>query len=543
MQRLFPLLALAACAPVDAPPIEEEVRYDLTSEPSTTLQRVWAPRVPPAATLDAIDAGTLTVYALDRFLDAGLGVEEAPGNPRTERNELAPDFVPGPAAGRRSLLWFWQLADPQLIDEESPIRMEAFTPLYRPQGHLSVQVLEAHVRSVQRLVSLTDRPLDFAVIAGDLTDGSQQNELAWFTTALNGGRLNPDSGVDDDPVPGPGNDYNDPFWSDGLDAPWYAALGNHETQYNGGFGLADEAVRAASVSGDVYDAPIGINGYCDGSQVNAPLRTVGPTPADPQRLVLNRPEVLAALHEAPGEPAGHGLSAADVAAGRGWFSAHPVPDRPLRLVVLDTVNTDGGVGLGSEGRFDEAQHTWLVAQLNEADAAHELVIVVSHHRPKEIGGSSPVSGDALTATLAASPGVVLHLCGHIHDHASRLVPAVAHPGPGYWELTLGSTVDFPMQTRLFELVDEGNGFLTIYATNLDHDSPEGSLAHEGRALAAAKRVFGEFGGAEDVGAFWTGDVPDQNLVLRTRLPTEVASELARHTWPTRIESEATLDAL
>ena len=85
-------------------------------------------------------------------------------------------------------------------------------------------------------------------------DGSQRNEFTWFLTALNGGVIDPDSGIDDDPVPGPGNDYNDPFFSDGLPVPWFAALGNHETQYNGGFGILTDEIRAAAAADQVYQS-------------------------------------------------------------------------------------------------------------------------------------------------------------------------------------------------------------------------------------------------------------------------------------------------
>ena len=118
---------------------------------------------------------------------------------------------------------------------------------------------------------------------------------------------------DDDPVAGPGNDYNDPLWSDGLDVPWYAAIGNHETQYNGGFGVLDDALRLASVSSEIYDFPLFDNGFRDGSTPDGDVVLEGSTPPDPNRMVLGRTEVLAALQTAPGQPPGHGLSVTDVA--------------------------------------------------------------------------------------------------------------------------------------------------------------------------------------------------------------------------------------
>ena len=69
-----------------------------------------------------------------------------------------------------------------------------------------------------------------------------------------------------------------------------------------------------------------------------------------------------------------------------------------------------------------------------------------------------------------------------------------------------------MQSRVIEIVDEGNGHLSIYVTNLDHNSPTDSLAHRGRELAAAKRAFGSPTEKGDVQGLWQRDLPAQNLL-------------------------------
>jgi 3',5'-cyclic AMP phosphodiesterase CpdA len=531
------LLLALACHTVDVPPAPEGPAYGLSDGAYTTLQAVWEPLPPSADTLARIDAGELDVTDIDAFDDAGLGVRLADGNPWIEHTELAPDFVEG--TDRRSIAWFWQAADPQLIDEESPIRFEAFEALYRPQGHLTTQVFEAHVRSAQRISDLGSRQFDFALLAGDLTDGSQANELGWVIAAMNGGVIDPDSGIDDDPLAGPGNDFNDPFEAEGLAVPWYPAIGNHETQYNGGFGVVDTTLRQASVGSAVYDSGLFANGYRDGAVLTAPVRTEGDVVPDPRRLVLGLQQVLRTLFLAGGQPIGHGLSSADIDAGIGYYSAHPT-DGPIRLIVLNTVNTLGGLGLGEAGVLDQVQFDWLNGELADADAANEVVIVMSHHQAADILVTSEVSGDDLVAALTATPGVVLHVTGHGHTNEATVL---ASSDNGYWELMLASTVDFPMQSRCIELVWEGNGYLSIYATNLGHNSPEQSLAHRGRQLAAAKRVFGSVLSTGDVMAFWDEDVAAQNLLLRVPLSAGVEAALAQHQWPAVIESETTLSTL
>jgi 3',5'-cyclic AMP phosphodiesterase CpdA len=525
--------------PVD--PVVEPVTYPLEERPWTLLQASWDPLIPSAATFQAIEEGALKVTDLDRFSEHGLGVERVDGRPWVEQRELAPGFVQG--TERSSLLYLWQAADPQIIDEESPIRFEAFDPLYRPHGHLTLQVFESHVRSAQRLSERSGRPFDFALLAGDLTDGSQLNELRWVLEALEGGVLDPDSGIDDDPVPGSGNDYNDPFISEGLSAPWFAALGNHETLYNGGFGAVTEELEAASVGSEIYQFPFFPNGFRDGSTPNAEVVSQGRTAADEARRVLGTVEVLRHLHEAGGEPHGHGLSPDAVEQGVAYFSVQPMENKPVRLVVLNTVNSDpSSIGVGSLGWLDREQFDWLDAELRAADAAHELVLVMSHHRPEDFAGSSPVTAEELVERLAVADGVVLHVVGHGHENEKRSVPdgGVVAGEHGYWQLMLASTVDFPMHSRILEVVHEGNGFLSIYATNLDHNAPTESLAHQARELAAAKRAFGTVDSDGDVEAFWAGDLPNQNLLLRIAISEELDASLSGHSWPSRIESEATL---
>jgi len=550
MKRGATVLAIAVASlgcsdeapvPQEQPPTHDPVSYPLTEQPYTALQALWEPLPVSAQTRALIDEGELRPPDIDRFEEAGLGVQLAAGQPWIEQLELAPGFSEG--SERNSLLYIWQAADPQLIDEESPIRLEAFDPLYRPQGHLTLHSFESHVRTAARLSDISGRPFDFALLAGDLSDGSQRNELDWMVAILNGGAIDPDSGRDDDPVPGPGNDYSDPFLSVGLSVPWYAVIGNHETLYNGGFGAITEELRAFAVGTEVYNFPLFKNGFRDGTTVNADVRSEGPAQADERRTPLYLEEVLSLIQQAGGSPAGHGMSADDAAAGIGYFSVHPMEGKPIRLIALNTVFSDATtVGVGSLGIFDEEQFDWLRQQLDDADANAELVVVMSHHKSDDLSDTSPVTGAELSAVLEASDGVVLHVTGHGHRN-EKAVYSQASMGLdafGYWELMLASTIDFPMHSRVIEIVDEGNGYVSIYCTNLGHNAPVDSLAHRARQLAAAKAAFPSFDTEGDIEAAWAEDLPSQNLLLRVPIAPALAANLATHRWQTRIESEQTL---
>ncbi|HET7482609.1 MAG TPA: hypothetical protein VFK89_07100 [Actinomycetota bacterium] len=145
-------------------------------------------------------------------------LEYAPGEDYTVVNG-DPGFRP-PRDG--SILNFLQMSDFQILDEESPGRVEFLDttqqqgprPLgaaYRPQEALSTQLVEAMVRAARNTVSpLTSRQLQLAMLTGDNADSQQYNETRWFIDILDGHKkVDPNSGI---PVPGceatPGSLYD-----------------------------------------------------------------------------------------------------------------------------------------------------------------------------------------------------------------------------------------------------------------------------------------------------------------------------------------------
>lgn len=538
------------------------VVYSLTDQPYTTLQQLWMPKPLTTDAKKAITSGELTVYDHDHFHEYDIGAKLAEGIPWIEHKELAEEFVQGNAEQRKSLAYFWIVADPQVVDEESPIRMESFAQVYRPQGYLTPQVFEAHVRTAQRFSDMSSRPFDFALMAGDLTDGGQKNEVDWVLTTMNGGVIDPDSGVDNDPVPGPGNDHNDPFISDGLAAPWYAALGNHDSLYNGGFGTVTEHLRKAAVGDRLFLSPmfgvLGWHGFIPGDTVTETVITnpAIKTPPDEDRYPLTINEVIQQIQQSGGEPKGHGFTEEHVENAMGYYSVKPIAGKPVRMIVLHTTDSsEVDITLAFEGSLDREQFRWLESELDKSVANNELVIIMSHHRLSDFHRRSEVPSSEIEALFVSHSNVVLHLTGHGHKNTKTRHEAEDLAGEGdlgsgafehggYWELMTASTMDFPMQSRIIEIVDENNGFVSIYVTNVDHNSPEDSLAHHARDIAAGKNAFLLAPVlALEPGLFWKSDVAAQNLLLRTRLPNSVQANLREYDWSNTIESESTLAAL
>lgn len=142
-----------------------------------------------------------------RFLQLGAG------EPYAVRQELAAAQA-GRDARRTSLVYFGQLSDFQLADEESPARLEVIDPLstplnlpfgaaWRPWEALEPQIDESMIRQVNKFAGASPvadgsgahRAMDFSIDTGDSADSQQLNETLWVRTLLEGGNLNPNSGV------------------------------------------------------------------------------------------------------------------------------------------------------------------------------------------------------------------------------------------------------------------------------------------------------------------------------------------------------------
>jgi 3',5'-cyclic AMP phosphodiesterase CpdA len=172
----------------------------------------------------ALAASTTTVQRTIQDCDGDNLLEPAPGEPHTDgtsgggggegcdpdREGSEPLQFPRTA----SLLNFLQLTDFQIVDEESPARVEfldpsqripglnPFSAAYRPQESLTTQITEASVRQARDATSpVTGAPLDFTLLTGDNADSQQHNETRWFIDILDGTTTgaNPDPEMDTAP--------------------------------------------------------------------------------------------------------------------------------------------------------------------------------------------------------------------------------------------------------------------------------------------------------------------------------------------------------
>ncbi|HEY6888961.1 MAG TPA: metallophosphoesterase, partial [Solirubrobacter sp.] len=410
----------------------------------------------PAA--PATSGSTLQATFVDKDGDGLL--ETGPGEPLLDRG--------GTAKPGKTLATFAQLTDTHVRDEESPARVPfldrtgaPFTSTFRPQEAFSTQTLDATIRAVNR-----EHP-QAVFLTGDITDNAQENELTMALDTLDGKEVDPDSGakgydgVQDadsaDPFyyrpdhdapthPGAIEDAQRPFKAEGLKAPWYPLVGNHDVLVQGevpptpeidAFATGDRLVPSLDPDfkppRQEVDAKQAVQAVLSGQ---VPLATIR-TPADKTRRL-----------NAPGE--------AERRLG------HPDMDYTVDLgtsvkaIMIDTVNRDGS----SQARINPGQIAWLKRELANTD---RWVVVFSHN---------PLTPAALQQ-LDANPRVVASIAGN--SHKNRIAKHNR-----YWLISTSSLADFPQQARMFRLRATDQG-VALETWMVDHDGT--GLAGISRELA------------------------------------------------------------
>ena len=378
----------------------------------------------------------------DGFLEAG------PGEPLTNRGDQA-------KLGK-TLATFGQLTDTHVRDEESPARVPfmdrigaPFTSTFRPQEAFSAQTLDAAVRALNR-----EKP-QAVFVTGDLTDNAQRNELQLATRILEGGEANPDSGAkgydgvqaadqadpfyyrpDHDAPTHPGaiQQAQRPFTAQGLDAPFYALVGNHDVL----------------VQGEVPPTP-SLDAIATGDRLveefDTDLLDLPRDEASAKLIVDNLPQLDSV--EVPKDPA------------RAFITSEPThPDTVdlgpnVEAILVDTVNRGGT----SQANISPDQ----LAKLAQALQTDRWVVVFSHNQ---------LTPEAL-ALLDQHPNVVAAISGNTHKNriAAR---------NGYWLISTSSLADFPQQSRMVRLKETTAG-VALETWMVDHEG--NGLAGISRELA------------------------------------------------------------
>ena len=292
-------------------------------------------------------------------------------------------------------------------------------------------------------------------------------------------------------------DANLPFTAAGLQMGWYSVFGNHDNEVQGSLPIEWRWQLIALGERKVFGLDV-IEEYC-GPPPEAVANTWAPldlragrepdvriVPSDRNRRLVSHRAFMRSHFATQGTPVGHGFRWANVLQDRGYYSFAPAPG--LHIIVLDTLNEDGGAG----GSMDAPQLAWLEEQLI-AHSSHyfdpagnliptgnedSLLVILSHHhdplflpRSESAPGDWDISATPLEILLHRFPNVILHVAGHTHEHRVSPRPDPTGWTQGYWEIITASQADWPQQGRLLEIVDNEDGSLSIFSTIVDHSGP------------------------------------------------------------------------
>ncbi|MCE1164161.1 MAG: TIGR03768 family metallophosphoesterase [Bacteroidetes bacterium] len=498
----------------------------------TTLERTIVPDNVPVEPSSRIDDP-------ESFSKNGYGKwHYGPGLPYQKRLDLMPKgYDHTKAVKSATMLRFFTMTDVHITDKESPGQAIVFAPFLRTNG-ISVysplmlyttHMLDAAVSTINKIHK--QNPFDFGIALGDLANSTQYNELRWFIDIMDGKNINPDSGIKDDPVPGPGNDYQDEFKAEGLDKsiPWYAAVGNHDHFWIGSKPLNDRMKKALvgdsilqlgmildNKDPDVMNERTFSTGTLDCSKLYAPIIGAGLTaklkdiptiPPDPNRRSLSKDEFINEFSNSSSLPKGHGfVQSKSENAFNGCYSFEPKSNLPLKIIVIDDTqdNSDAPVkeGIYGHGSLNNGRWEWLMGQLKTGQAENKLMIIAAH---VPIGVSeenspmdwNPAAGYAsekeLIAQLQSFPNLILWIAGHRHLNNVTAFPSKdsEHPENSFWEVETKSLREFPEQMRTFDIVLNSDNTISIFTVNVDPDIKEGSQAAIGRSYAiASNQIYG-----------------------------------------------------
>jgi 3',5'-cyclic AMP phosphodiesterase CpdA len=362
------------------------------------------------------------------------GCELPPSHILVPRNDLnARPSDEGATGIKASLLHFAQMSDIHIVDDTDPLRLENIKLLGYDLGNLDFLV-QAISRDQDRysarnwnavIRSIDDAdgsdPIAFSIMTGDHTDTGLKNEFRWFIDIADG--VLSDS-LQDAIAEGAVEEF-EPV---GLNTPWYAAVGNHDVEYEGTVNNSEILLALLDLYGDTAT----LNGF---------------------------PDTVEAYKYSTTEPWWHGFAnqpASSMANSYGYYSFDP--NEIFHCIVLDTsiFLPAGKKETFSLGCLDRAQFDWMVSDI-EANR-DRLCVIFSHHSPLTgfQDSLSDVKAAELMKKLASYDNVIAHVNGH--DHVNVIDPVKNESAAGgYWNINTCAIIDWPQEWRNITVKDNGDG--------------------------------------------------------------------------------------
>lgn len=386
-----------------------------------------------------------------------------PGEDYVVREELGAARS-GRAQRRQSIVYVGHLSDFQLADEESPLRLEvadvgpALT--WRPWEALNPHIDDAMVRQINAFATSpvtagdgSRAAMALAINTGDAAENQQLNETVWARTLMEGGHLDPNSGIDprpsthltcvlgnllglvprdprsyagvqdfDDYLEGLGQFYDpdqpsgafadwprypglmdraqQPFVAAGLAVPSYITFGNHDALVQGNAAgtaayelLATGCVKVmAPISAD-YSTLAAALATLD---VAALLSIVGTSPGnvvfvppDPARQLVSKRQYKQ-VFRAGSQPDGHGFGLIDPAEeAASAGAAGYYAWSPRPGVRFITLDTTSEAGIPVISAEGNIDAPQFEWLRRELASTRDLVVLFSHHSIEDLKANVP----------------------------------------------------------------------------------------------------------------------------------------------------------
>jgi metallophosphoesterase (TIGR03767 family) len=247
---------------------------------------------------------------------------------------------------------------------------------------------------------------------------------------------------------------------------------------------------------------------------------------------------------------GSGRPAGAIANHDGYYSFSPRAG--LRFLVFDTVTDECGLPVCSEGSVDDEQYRWMEREIQAAAGAGEYVLAFSHHtlRTTRLPSADPTEQpihygerldrttdpprpvrpdavDTLEDLFCRSPNFLAHVNGHEHENFVQ-EHRCEDPGQGanpFWEVSTAAHIDWPQQSRMIELVRNGDGTLSLVLTILDHEAPPRPAARPaGGAVSRLAAIARELAYNDyQAGRGARGGREDRNVIVKMSRPWSYAA--------------------